>query len=93
MDEMDLSLARRLVWEAARAVASRPDLIGNDNVTLEDLGLQMPTQRAHFRELLVRAIRDAGFEINPMMIPTDQDITLRNITMLLPGESTKGNKP
>ena len=93
MDDMDLELAQRLVWEAVRSVVSQPDLIEDEGVTLYNIGLFTQNDREHFKGLLVRGIREAGYEINPKMIPADADDTPGRIIMVLPGESTKGNKP
>lgn len=93
MNDMDLSLARSLVWNALRAAISQPDLIEDEDVTLYNIGLWTEQRRNYFKSLLVQSIHEAGYEINPDMIPTDADDTPRRIVMELPGESTKGNKP
>lgn len=93
MDDMDLLLAQRLVWDALRTAVSRPDLIYDQDVTLYNIGLWTEQHRKHFRGLLVQRILEAGYEINPEVIPADPDDTPGRIMMVLPGESTKGNKP
>jgi hypothetical protein len=93
MDDMDLLLARRIVWDALRTAVSHTDLLEDEHVSLFDIGLSTPEHREYFRTLVVGKIHAAGYTIDPANIPTGADDTPRRIMMELPGQSTKGNKP
>ena len=90
---MDLNLARRLVWDALRTVLSRKDLIEDEYLTLYETGLSSAHRREHFKTLLVKNVLEAGYEIDPDLIPNGPGDTPETIILVLPGESTKGNKP
>lgn len=91
--EMDELLARSLVWDALRAAVSHTDLVEDEHITLYDIGLSTPGQLDYFKTLLVRNIIEAGYKINPDLIPIGRNDTPIRIMSELPGYSTKGNKP
>jgi hypothetical protein len=91
--DMDLILARRLVWDALRLSVPRGVLSEDENVTLSDLGLATPDRRDAFKSALVNLILKAGYKIDPDVIPASADDTPIRIMLELPGQSTKDNDP
>lgn len=92
---MNFGLARRLVWKALRLALPTLTftLVENDSLTLYAIGLQTTAERARLKALLVSEVIEAGYEIDPAMIPTGATDTPMMLASALSGNSTKGNKP
>lgn len=97
MNEMELWLARKLVSEAVRIVLEYsdfdPELLDNDHLTLEEIGLATHEHRDNFRAVLVEQIRQQGYSIDPTDIPRARHDTLIRVAASLSGQSTKVEDP
>jgi hypothetical protein len=97
MYEMEIWLARKLVAEAIRIVLSSsdfdPELLEQDYVTLEEIGLATHEHRDTFKAVLVERIRQEGYHIDPIHIPRARQDTILRVASALPGHSTKKEDP
>ena len=97
MNEMEFWLARKLVLDAIRIVLAYsdfdPELLENENLTLEEIGLATHEHRDNFTTVLVERVRQEGYDIDPTNIPRARHDTILRVASLLPGHSTKTEDP